>query len=284
MSSRPRRWELTLEEWERVEAARRVSISARAAARLLLRSPRLIPEVVRDLVAHAKQGLWQSSALVWTLDGERIRTIVPDAARGIVFTDLEPFLGLLRPRLDAGARVLDCGGGDGRISRVVAPLVRELVCSDVSPAMVAEAAENLADFPNVSTVLTRGVSLAPLDDDSFDLAFAQGVLSYLEVNHGLALLDELARVVKPGGTLVVNAFTMDRPEWRADQLERVRLAAGRNRFTAGLFRSYSEAQVRAMVEAVGFEVVEAGYGEVDPRLRMPYVVVGVLEGGSRYPR
>ena len=155
MSSGPRRWELTREEWEQVEAARRVSISARAAARLLLRSPRLIPEVVRDLVAHAKQGLWQSSALVWTLDGERIRTIVPDAARGIAFTDLEPFLGILRPRLDPGARVLDCGGGDGRISRVVAPHVRELVCSDVS-----------------------------------------------------------------------RAFTMDRPELRAHQLERVRLAAG----------------------------------------------------------
>jgi ubiquinone/menaquinone biosynthesis C-methylase UbiE len=254
-------------------------MSPLAAARLLLRSPRLFPEVARDLLAHAKQGLWQSSALVWTLDGERVRAVVPDAARGIGFTDPEPFLEVLRPRLASTDRVLDCGGGDGRISRLVAPLVREVVCSDVSPVMVADASENLEEFPNASVFLARGYTLEPLPDRSFDVAFAQGVLSYLEVNQGLALLDELWRVVRPGGTVVVNAFTMDRPGWRAEQLEAVRLAAKRGRFTAGLYRSYSEAQVRAMVETAGFEVVEYGYGDEDPKVRRPYVVVG-----ERQPR
>jgi SAM-dependent methyltransferase len=272
-----RTWELSPEEWQRVRAARRGTVSALAAARLLLRAPRLIPEVLVDLLAHARQGLWQSSALVWALDGERVRAVVPDASRGIGFTDPEPFLGFVRPRLDASMRVLDCGGGDGRIARLVAPFVRELVCSDVSPVMVREAAENLAEFPHASTFLARGFTLRPLVDGSFDLAYAQGVLSYLEPNQGLALLDELHRVVRPGGTLVVNAFTMERPEWAREQLEAVRHSARRGRFTAGLFRPYCEAQVRAMVAASGFDVVDAGYGAQLAARRWPYVVVGIRQ-------
>lgn len=270
-----RRWELLPEEWERVRAVRRGTMTPIAAARLLLRAPRLIPEVVRDLLTHARQGLWQSSSLYCTLDSERIRALVPDAARGIGFTDPKPFMSVLRPRLDASLRVLDCGGGDGRIARLVAPFVRELVCSDVSPVMVREAAENLAEFPHASTLLTQGFTLEPLPDGSFDLAYAQGVLPYLEVNQGLALLDELHRVVRPGGTLVVNAFTIDRPEWARQQLEAVRVSASRGRFTAGLFRSYAEAQVRAMVTLAGFDVVDGSYGEEPGPRRLPYIVVGV---------
>ena len=82
-------------------------------------------------------------------------------------------------------------------------------------------------------------------------------------------------MVRPGGTIVVNAFTIDRPEWGREQLEGVRLSAHRGRFTAGLYRSYAEAQVKAMVAVAGFDVVEEGYGEDPATRRLPYVVVGV---------
>ena len=270
----PRRWEITPEEQQRVADARRAPMSARAALTLLARSPRLIPEVARDVVTHALRGVWSSSALVWTLDSERVRKEVPDAARGIGFTDEEPFLSFLLPRLDATQRVLDVGGGDGRISRHVAPRVAELVVSDVSPTMVSEAAENLAAFGNAQTHLARGFTLEPLVDASFDLVFAQGVLPYLDVNEGLALLDEMARVTKPKGTVVVNAFTFDRPEWAEAQVEAVRTSARRGRFTAGLFRAYVESQVESMVRAAGYDVVESGYGGDSADRRLPYVVVG----------
>jgi SAM-dependent methyltransferase len=185
------------------------------------------------MFAHAKQGMWESSALVWTLDGERVRGEVPDAARGIGFANPAPFLEVLLPRLDRTQRVLDVGGGDGRIAHQVAPHVREIVCSDVSPTMVAEATQNLVKFSNASTFLARGYTLRPLRDESFDVAFAQGVLSFIEVNLGLALLDEMHRVLRPGGTLVVNAFTFDRPEWARDQLEAVRESRSSRPFHGG---------------------------------------------------
>jgi SAM-dependent methyltransferase len=269
-----RRWEVTPEEERRIAKARQAPMSARTALTLLAQSPRLVPEVARDLARHAVRGIWSSSALVWTLDSERVRRAVPDVARGIGFTDEGPFLSYLLPRLNATQRVLDVGGGDGRLSRHVAPSVAEVVVSDISPTMVAEAAENLASFGNVQTHLARGFTLEPLAAGSFDLVFAQGVLPYLDVNEGLALLDEMARVTKPGGTVIVNAFTFDRPEWAEAQVEAVRMSARRGRFTAGLFRSYVESQVEAMVRAVGYELVETGYGDDPAEKRLPYVVVG----------
>ena len=274
MNKQPRRWTLSEQEWETVIEARRQPMTAKGALRLLARSPRLVPEVARDLLQSAKAGIWQSSALVWVLDSERVRQLVPDAARGIGFTNEAPFMAVLQPLLDDSQRVLDIGGGDGRISRQVAPQVRTIVCSDVAPTMVSEAAENLADRPNASAALTSGATLQPLPDASFDLAFAQGVLSYLEVNQGLALLSDTARVLAPGGTLVVNAYTIDRPEWAAEQLEGVRDAARRGRFTAGLKRSYVEAQLEGMVKAAGFTILSTGYGTDNPTERIPYIVVG----------
>ena len=186
------------------------------------------------MFAHAKQGMWESSALVWTLDGERVRGEVPDAARGIGFANPAPFLEVLLPRLDRTQRVLDVGGGDGRIAREVAPHVREIVCSDVSPTMVAEATQNLARFSNASTFLARGYTLRPLEDESFDVAFAQGVLSFIEVNLGLALLDEMHRV-PPRRHIGRQRVHLRPPDWARDQLEAVRESARRGRFTAGLF-------------------------------------------------
>src|SRR4051812_19313945 len=85
-----RRWDVTPEEWERLRPARRQPMTPAIALKLPPRSPRLVPELARDMLAHAKQGMWQSSALVWTLDGERVRGEVPDAARGIGFANPAP--------------------------------------------------------------------------------------------------------------------------------------------------------------------------------------------------
>jgi ubiquinone/menaquinone biosynthesis C-methylase UbiE len=282
-ASMTRRWELTDEEWDRVNHIRAQPISSRAALKLLVRRPSLIREVTRDLIVNAKQGMWSSSALVWTLDSERVRQAVPDAARGVGFTDEKPFLSVLLPLVEDRARVLDVGGGDGRLSRHVAPVVEEIVVSDVAPTMLHEAAENLAAYPRASTHLSNGLTLEPLADKSFDLAFAQGVLPYLDVNQGLALLDEMRRVVKPDGRIVVNAFTIDRPEWAAAQLESVRRSAHRGRFSGGLFRAYCEAQLEAMVRTAGFEIETTTYaGETDKR-RLPYIIVGGPTADVRGP-
>lgn len=272
-----RRWDLTEDEWERIRAVRSKGLSLREAVGLLLGAPRLWPEVASSIAANVKQSLRGSGSLLWLLDTERIRRTVADAPRGIAYADERPFLAFLLPLLDAEQDVLEVGGGDGRISRHVAPRTRRVVVSDVSPTMVKEARENLAKFKNVTTHLARAYTLAPLEDASFHVVFAQGVLPWLDVNVGLALLDEMHRVVRPGGTIVVNAYTIDRKPWADEQVQAARMSARRGFFGAGVMRVYSEGQLEAMLQAVGFDVRDSGYGiEADygeGGRRPPYVVV-----------
>lgn len=224
-----------------------------------------------------KQSVRGSGSLLWLLDTERIRRTVADAPRGIAYADERPFLKFLLPLLDAQHNVLEVGGGDGRISRHVAPRARRVVVSDPSPTMVREARENLAQFENVTTHRARGYTLAPLGDASFDLVFAQGVLPWLDVNVSLALLDEMHRVVRPGGTVVVNAYTIDREAWADEQVQAVRSSARRGFFGAGVMRSYSEGQLEVMLRAVGFDLRDSGYGidgdYAEDGRRPPYIVV-----------
>lgn len=270
----PHRFELT--ESERVELARIRSqpLGITGAARLIICNPRLLLEAVTSLVRSARNSFFQDSALVWLIDSERIRrTISSDLARGVAFADEEPFIMALRPFLGKSDAVLELGCGDGRISRLVAPRVAALTCSDVSGLMIREARRNLAGFKNTNVVRTCGVALQEFEDDSFDVVFAQGVFSYLEMNQTLALLDASRRVLRPGGTLVVNFFTIDRPEWLDLLLPALRRAAESDRFNAGLFRPYTGGYVRDIVEAAGFTEVHGRY----PRggtAREPYVVSG----------
>lgn len=253
-----RRWELTSEEMARARLARDQSKSPLGIARLLARSPRLIPEIGLDVVTHARLGVARSSALTWLLDSERVRSAVPDAARGVGFHDERPFLDALLPLLEPGTRVVDVGSGDGRIARHVAPRVGSVVCADPSATMVREAQENLGGLGNVHAERISGLTLSPLPSAAFDLAYAQGVISYLDLNETMSLLDETRRIVRNGAVFLVNAFTIDDRRRAEQHVEFVRAAAQRGRFSGGFIRPYTSDQLIAMLETVGFaEVVRA---------------------------
>jgi ubiquinone/menaquinone biosynthesis C-methylase UbiE len=214
---------------------------------------------------------------VWILDSQRIRLEVPDVARGAGWAEinLRTFLEALLPRLEASLRVLELGCGGGRTSRHVAPVVRELVCTDVSKTMLKEARENLAMYRNVKFAQTRGYTLEQFADREFDLVFGQGVLSHLDPNPAYALLDEAARVLTPGGLCVMNFFTIDRPAWAKDHLEAVRLSARSGNFGAGQPRPYTADQLDAMYASVGLQVIERRYGSSEEEdSRVPYVLTG----------
>lgn len=117
-------------------------------------------------------------------------------------------LDLLAPAL--GERVLDVGVGPGLLAYDLARLVGEageMVGLDLSPAMVAVAAERLAHLPQ-ARVMAGDATALDLPDARFDAAVSTQVYEY--VADMPRALKELRRVLKPGG----RALILD-TDWRS---------------------------------------------------------------------
>jgi SAM-dependent methyltransferase len=108
--------------------------------------------------------------------------------------------------------ILDAGCGMGRYLRVAAAgSARRVVGMDLSRAVVAARALTV-DLPGVSLVQADLLRL-PFPSESFDIIYSLGVLDHTP-DPKRAFLG-LARLLKPGGRLVVWVYQKERPlvEW-----------------------------------------------------------------------
>lgn len=100
-------------------------------------------------------------------------------------------------------RVLECACGTGAISVAIAPVCARLVATDYSEGMLSQARKKLATHSNV-TVEQADITALSYATDSFDVAVAGNVIHLLP--DPAQALRELARVVKPGGTIIVPTY------------------------------------------------------------------------------
>ncbi len=105
---------------------------------------------------------------------------------------------------------LDIGCGIGRMEDALGPRLREIHAIDVSENMITAARRRCAHVENARFSLSSGLDLRAFAAGRFDLAFAIDSFPYL-VQSGSALVEthfaELARVLRPGGDLVVLNFS-----------------------------------------------------------------------------
>ena len=102
--------------------------------------------------------------------------------------------------LDAGWTVGDLGCGTGSTSAVLAPWVSRVIAVDGSSAMLEAAGSRLSGADNVE--LRRGdLEALPIGDSELDVALLLLVLHH--VAEPALVLAEAARVVRPGGRLMV---------------------------------------------------------------------------------
>jgi ubiquinone/menaquinone biosynthesis C-methylase UbiE len=112
----------------------------------------------------------------------------------------------------AGERILEVGCGSGVLCRQLAPRVGpegKITGVDISPEFLKIALEN-ADSASLSDSICWGAGQAeflPFQEASFDGVFAARLL--LHVSDPQAVLNELVRVVRPGGRVVVMDWDFD---------------------------------------------------------------------------
>ena len=130
-----------------------------------------------------------------------------DALRARAVTHLVP----------AGLRVADIGTGTGILAGELARLGLRVVAIDHSARMLEAAGAKLAAENVKGVELRQGeASALPLEDGAVDAAFAHMVLHYLPSPSDA--LREMARVVAPGGKVVIVDFVLHEHEWMRQEL------------------------------------------------------------------
>lgn len=104
-----------------------------------------------------------------------------------------------------GATVLDAGCGDGSKALRLARRGFKVVAVDFSTAVLARAREKLLAASSADPITLQQEDLTDLtfEDGTFDVVFCWGVLMHIPYPGVLKAIGELARVVKPGGALVI---------------------------------------------------------------------------------
>jgi SAM-dependent methyltransferase len=175
---------------------------------------------------------------------ERLWMGLPDAAPEHFELRREFMLGALEP----GSKVIDVGAGAGWFAGALAGAGFSVVGVEVAHEPVRRARER---FPGLE-FLVVGEGTLPFPAATFDGAWLGEVLEH--VADTIGLLDEVARVLAPGGRLV--ASTPDHG-WR------LRLALGLSRRAferhfeprADHLRFFTDATLKGLLEACGFEQI-----------------------------
>jgi ubiquinone/menaquinone biosynthesis C-methylase UbiE len=123
---------------------------------------------------------------------------------------------LVRRHLVAGDRVLDVGSANGIHLRLVAPHCRSAVGVDINRRMIELARARLAaDGCENASILEASAEELPFPAGEFDLVYSFSTL--LLVPDLDAALGEIARVVRPGGTTILDLtgrYNLSARHWR----------------------------------------------------------------------
>ncbi len=154
------------------------------------------------------------------------REVAPrwDSMREGYFTEAVRDVAIARAALKPGSVVADVGTGTGFMLAGLAPLVARAYGFDSSPEMLDVARKNLEGAGNVELMASEGESL-PLPDATVDAVFANMYLHH--TSDPAAAIREMARVLKPGGRLLLTDLDRHEQVWMAREMADVWLGFDR---------------------------------------------------------
>jgi len=204
-----------------------------------------------------KEGTWNWYGLVNDDDfagGSEFRRVVLDGARispdaaaddaalqrvlaerdrrsGAFFADIAGTWDMIRPAFDhpdvqasavgalvpPGLELVDIGTGTGALLPLLAATGARVTAVDASAAMLTRA-RSLCEREGLLDVVFEQADIQelPFPDDKFDAAYCSMVLHH--VARPERALREMTRIVKPGGKVVVMAFTRHNLTWLREEL------------------------------------------------------------------
>lgn len=189
--------------------------------------------------------------------------------------DSDPFAGIYARKRDyvleatmrrPRQRIVDVGGGFGRISGPLAA-AHDMILCDLSPEMLQEARERTSG--DVALVRADALRL-PVATESADGVIALDLLVHLDdVREGL---DELRRIVRPGGWLLVDSTNAvpgwvlaypDYVEWRPRRLVQTLRAGGVLPEWTDVVHHQHAREMRAAIDGAGLDLT--GTASFGPR-------------------
>ena len=143
-------------------------------------------------------------------------------------------------------KVLDIGSGIGLIDRFLTRKIKNLYGVDISPGAVENAKKR---NPSVNYVSYDGEHL-PFEDNTFDLTFAINVVHHVPLVMWKNFLNEMHRVLKPGGIAAVFEHNPINPL--------TRLAVSKCEFDRDAVL-LSHKKIKSLFKATGFTLDEDAY-------------------------
>jgi ArsR family transcriptional regulator len=181
-----------------------------------------------------------------------------DRLRGELFGDtfyLWAVLGLIDPSLIVG----DLGCGTGQLSATVAPHVRRVIAVDGSVEMLDAARLRLAGASNVE-IRQGDLEALPIREGELDAAMLSLVLHYSP--DPARALEEVARVLRPGGRLLIVDM---QPHERVEYQQRM----------GHVWLGFSEKQISRVLAAAGFDDIRVRPLPVDSDAMGPALFAAV---------
>jgi SAM-dependent methyltransferase len=209
-----------------------------------------------------------AEAFIYTRDSARDTSDFARSGEANYNQLVRPYLPiLLHGQASRDCRVVEIGCGIGRMTEWFARAFGAVDAIDVSPAMIEQARQRLADLPNVTFHAGNGSDLAPVADDSADLVFSYIVFQHIPSREAIAgyVLDA-ARVLKDGGAFKFQVNGDQSPSYSGHQRD------------TWLGEVFSESEMTAMLAASGFSLLSSeGVGT-------QYYVITAVKGTSLPPR
>ena len=150
----------------------------------------------------------------------------------------------------AGRSIIDVAAGTGGLAVVASERGASVLAIDLMPAMVERTGERLKALGNSRAEIMDFLALQ-VADASFDAAISNfGILAYPTWKDGL---EEMVRVVKPGGRILLTMWTQQDDCSPAHVLHRVfrQLFPGRALWPPGLFPVFSRQLLEESLQEAG---------------------------------